>query len=215
MQGAAQAQIGVVERGAHRRHGVAQREIGAVDGEHQDLLVLPVQDGDQGGRLAGRVGGGDGGDLERSQAGRDLHDLALVVAEVLEVGGRDDVVGQGRERLPHHRPGVVPHEHHEERGGASLPGAAARGDDEPARRANDEQHAEGGADGVGEDVAHAGVAAGNPLLQEFDREREQGAGGDHAQARHAGEGEGDAERDEQDQVGDQLGDGCIPGGEIE
>ena len=58
---AAQAQVGLLERGLERRHGVAQREIGAVDGEHDDFYALAVEHREQGRRLAGGRGRGDGG----------------------------------------------------------------------------------------------------------------------------------------------------------
>jgi len=52
-------------------------------------------------------------------------------------------------------------------------------------------------------------------LQEFDGERQQPAGDDDAPWPQAGEGEGDAERDEEDEVLEQLGEGGVAGGEGE
>jgi len=52
-------------------------------------------------------------------------------------------------------------------------------------------------------------------LQEFDGERQRRAGRDDAPWPYAGEGEGDAERDEEDEVLEQLGEGGVAGGEGE
>src|SRR5712692_8433262 len=116
------------------------------------------------------MGSRNGDDLERPESRGDGDDRALIVAEVLEVGGWDDVVGQGWECLPQHGAGAVPDETCDDCGDACLPGAAAWWRPQPDRGGDDEEDAEGGADRVGDDVAHTGVAAGTPLLQEFDAE---------------------------------------------
>ena len=170
---------------------------------------------DQGRRAAGRIGWGDREHLDRTDSFRDFEDLALVATEVGKVGPRNELIGRGRERLPQHRAGAVPDENRNDRGEASLPGAATRWRQQPERGGDDEEDAEGGADRVGHDIAHAGVAARDPLLQEFDGERQRRAGHDDAPWPHAGEGEGDAERDEEEQVLDQFREGGVAGGEGE
>ena len=209
----AQAQVGLLEGPVHRRHVVAQREVGAVGGEQQHPLVIETEHHNQRRCAVGRIRGGDGADLERALPGRDFEDLALVVAEFWGVGRRNDAVGAGRKCLLQHRAGAVPHEHRDERGEAGLPGAAARRGPQPDRCGDDEEDAEDGADGIGDDVADARVAARDVLLQEFDCERQQPADRDDATRQDAGEGERDAERDEENEVLDQLGEGGVAGGE--
>ena len=197
----------------HRPHVVAQREVGAVGGEQQHALVIATEHHNQRRGAVGRIRGGDGADLERALPRRDFEDLALVVAEFWGVGRRHDAVGAGRKCLLQHRAGAVPHERRQSRGEAGLPGAAARGGPQPDRYGDDEEDAEGGADGIGDDVADARIAARDVLLREFDCKGEQGADRDDATRQDAGESERDAERDEEDEVLDELGEGGVAGGE--
>ena len=211
----AQTQVGLLERRADRGHEIAQREVGVVDGQYQHPFIMLADERDQWGRGTGRSRPRDGGDVQACISRSHIDDLSVVLVRVLEVGCQDDAVGQGREALAHHRGRAVPDEEDDDRGAEGLPGAAPRWGEEPDWGRDDEEDAEGGAVRVGDDVAQARVAARDPLLQELHREGEHRAGGDDAHGLHPGEGERDAERDEQDEVGDQLGEGGVAGSQIE
>src|SRR5205085_8994964 len=58
-------------------------------------------------------------------------------------------------------------------------------------------------------VAEAGISARDPLLQELDGDREACADRDRAQRPHAGEHERNAERDEEQQILDELSEGGV------
>ena len=142
-----------------------------------------------------------------------FEDLAFVAPPTGEFGRRDDAVGGWREGGPQRRGGPGPDEDRKDRGAERVPAAARGRDGEPAGGEPDLAGADRGAGRVADDVAHAGVSAGDPLLGEFDGEGEQGAGDCRAQHRHAAQGQADPEGDEQDQVLEQLGEGAFTAGE--
>ena len=137
------------------------------------------------------------------------------MAPVVPVGRPHVLIGWIGKNRPQYRAGAEPDQDGQASGREGLPGSAAPDRPEPARREHDERDADGGAVRVADDVAEAGIAARDPLLQKLDGRRQSRPDRDRAQRRHAGEHERGAEGDEEQEVLDELGEGGVAGGEGE